>query len=407
MSSVDFRWCAGIEDTFIIAPHNVTGKTLEEYELTGHYQNWEKDLSNVASLGLQWLRWGIPWYRVNPDKGIFDWSWLDEVFNFFQSTQLSPIVDFVHYGTPAWLEGSFVNPDYPEYVAEYIERVFERYGSIIKAATPCNEPFTVAEWSSRIDDWPPAIPGDSGFIAVMIGIAKGVAKASRIFQSYGVESIHVEVAGGAIPETPDVEELAAFENARQLLYWDLLSGKVNEFHILFPWLIQNGVTEKIIHEISEAQACIDVIGINYYPQWSYKKYSHSANGTLNVQNYLGGTDELFELMRFMSSRYGRPLMITETSWMGSQEEKATWLKQSIKATGQARAEGIEVIGYTWFPVIEMVDWRYRFTPGPIDDFRLDLGLWNIERKENCAAKLYRDIIKKFGGKGPINEEFAL
>ena len=32
-----FTWAVGIEDTFITAPHPTTGRTLDEYELTGHY----------------------------------------------------------------------------------------------------------------------------------------------------------------------------------------------------------------------------------------------------------------------------------------------------------------------------------------------------------------------------------
>lgn len=403
MDSKDFRWCAGIEDTFIIEPHRVTGKTLDEYELTGHYQHWREDLSNVVSLGSEWVRWGIPWYRVNPRKGVFDWSWVDEVFNFFQSSRLSPIVDFVHYGTPAWLEGSFTNPYYPEYVADYIERTLERYSPLIKAATPCNEPFTAAEWSSRMDDWPPAIPGDPGFVAVMIGIAKGVAKTGPILKSHGVESIHVEVAGGAIPQTPDLEGPAAFECARQLLHWDLLSGKIDESHLLFPWLMRNGAAEQDLREISEARTPIDVLGVNYYPQWSYKIYSHGPDGTFAVKDHAGGADELFGLMRLLSSRYERPLMITETSWRGSPEEKVKWLEQSIEATGRVRAEGIDVRGYTWFPVLEMVDWKYRFNPGPVDDFRLNLGFWDNKRKENIGAKAYRDIISRIGARGPGNE----
>jgi beta-glucosidase len=32
-----FWWSTGIEDTFITTPHPATGRTLDEYELTGHY----------------------------------------------------------------------------------------------------------------------------------------------------------------------------------------------------------------------------------------------------------------------------------------------------------------------------------------------------------------------------------
>ena len=36
-----FHWGFGIEDTFIGDPHPVTGKVLDEYELTDHYRLWK------------------------------------------------------------------------------------------------------------------------------------------------------------------------------------------------------------------------------------------------------------------------------------------------------------------------------------------------------------------------------
>src|SRR5688572_20134909 len=60
-----FLWATGIEDTFITAPWPATGRTLDEYELTGHYDQWRADLDRVASLGVRVARYGVPWHRIN------------------------------------------------------------------------------------------------------------------------------------------------------------------------------------------------------------------------------------------------------------------------------------------------------------------------------------------------------
>jgi len=52
MTDPDFLWAVGIEDTFIIQPHRRTGRLLDEYELTQHYDRWREDLGLVASLGV-------------------------------------------------------------------------------------------------------------------------------------------------------------------------------------------------------------------------------------------------------------------------------------------------------------------------------------------------------------------
>lgn len=59
-----FWWSTGIEDTFITAPHRVTGRTLDEYELTGHYDRWHGDLDLVGELGLSCARYGVSWHRI-------------------------------------------------------------------------------------------------------------------------------------------------------------------------------------------------------------------------------------------------------------------------------------------------------------------------------------------------------
>ncbi len=79
-----------------------------------HYGLWREDIDRVADLGVKMLRYGIPWYRVNPAPGVFDWSWTDEVLDYIVGTKgLTPIIDLMHYGTPLWLDNHFVNASYP------------------------------------------------------------------------------------------------------------------------------------------------------------------------------------------------------------------------------------------------------------------------------------------------------
>ena len=141
----EFLWAGGIEDTFI--PQERPGlRALEEYELTQHYQQWRDDLARAASLGIGALRWGVPWYRVEPAPGVFDWDWIDEVLGYLvHDLQIEPIVDLMHYGTPLWLEGSFTASDYPERVAMYAGAFAARYGELVRYYTPLNEPTVNAE----------------------------------------------------------------------------------------------------------------------------------------------------------------------------------------------------------------------------------------------------------------------
>src|SRR5688572_16728492 len=163
-SSSDFVWATGIEDTFI--PQVRPGlRALDEYRLTQHDKFWKSDLDLVADSGLRALRWGIPWYQVQPGPDRWDWRWIDEVLDYMVNMKgITPVLDLMHYGTPLWLENSFINSRYPELVAQYACEVTKRYSSLVRYYTPLNEPMVNADMCGRNGEWPPYLTGDDGYV---------------------------------------------------------------------------------------------------------------------------------------------------------------------------------------------------------------------------------------------------
>nr|BFF25601.1 hypothetical protein GCM10025732_35660 [Glycomyces mayteni] len=134
------HFAVGVEDTFV--PQSRPGeRAIDEYALTEHYDKWHGDLALASDAGAELVRWGVPWHRIEPGPGRWDWSWLDAVMDRFAQLRLRPVVDLMHYGTPLWMDGQFANPDYPKRVAEYGAAVAERYAHLgVTDYTPVNEP---------------------------------------------------------------------------------------------------------------------------------------------------------------------------------------------------------------------------------------------------------------------------
>src|SRR4051794_25444533 len=86
-----FIWATGLEDTFITEPWPGTGRTLDEYELTGHYRRWREDLALMAGLGVRFARYGVPWHRLNPSPGEWDWTWADGPIDRLLELGITPI----------------------------------------------------------------------------------------------------------------------------------------------------------------------------------------------------------------------------------------------------------------------------------------------------------------------------
>ncbi|HEX5689090.1 MAG TPA: family 1 glycosylhydrolase [Roseiflexaceae bacterium] len=383
----DFVWASGIEDTFV--PQTRPGhRALDEYALIGHYDHWRSDLALARDLGVQALRWGIPWYRVEPQPGVFDWRWTDEVLPYMvQELGIAPILDLMHYGCPFWLAREFDNPDYPARVATYAAAVAERYKDLVQWYTPLNEPVMNAWMCGQRGAWPPYLKGDHGYARLMLQLADGIQQTVAAIKAIDPQAVmvHVEVAGRYEPATPADSALAEMMNLRTLLCFDLLAGRVTPAHPLWFWLLAEGAPAERLAAIQAAAIPLDVVGLNFYPQWGTKAVGQNRAGQRSYRPIDKSGSGFVAMIAGYYERYGTPIMITETSARGADQVRAAWLDHSLDAIGQLRSAGVPVIGYTWFPMFTMVNWSYRFGAKPWQDYRLELGMYRLN-EENSAAR---------------------
>ncbi|HEX8231634.1 MAG TPA: family 1 glycosylhydrolase [Chloroflexia bacterium] len=378
-SSEEFIWAGGIEDTFV--PQTRPGhRSMDEYELIGHYEHWREDLALAKGLGLRALRWGIPWYKVEPQQGKFDWRWIDEVLPYMvDELGITPIIDLMHYGCPFWLHREFDNPDYPAAVTAYAAEFAQRYKGLVRWYTPLNEPLVNALMCGRRGLWPPYLRGDQGYLRIMVQLAKGIVSTVRAIQEIDPESImvHVEAAGIVRAERPDLERLATEDQLRRFICYDLITGRVDGEHQLFPWLVRNGVSPDDLARLRGDAISLDVLGLNFYPQWSTKQMYINRQGKLSYREIERQGVGFAEMIASYHERYQAPVIVTETSARGSDKVRANWLREGLGAIKTLRGNGVPVLGYTWFPIFTMIDWSYRLGRGPVDQYRLELGLYRL------------------------------
>jgi beta-glucosidase len=374
----DFTWATGIEDTFI--PQARPGmRALDEYALTQHYQQWRADLDRAAGLGVSAIRWGIPWYRVQPGPQTWDWRWTDQVLDYaVNGLGLTVILDLLHYGTPLWLDNSFLNARYPQRVADYAGAVAARYRSLVRVYTPCNEPALNAHYCGRRAEWPPYLRGDDGFVRVVLAIARGMQLTLQALQAEQPEmtTVQVEAVGRFRTNQPGLAERVAQYNEEQYLAFDLATGRVDEGHPLYGFLICHGAAPAELEAFRRQPARFDIFGANFYP-WSYGHVALRADGLFYRRpgSRTPGS-ALAEVLLEVHERYGLPIMVTETASAGGLAARAGWMDDTVAAVRGLRERGIPVVGYTWFPLLTLFDWRYRLGRRPLADFALHLGLYD-------------------------------
>lgn len=392
------RFAVGIEDTFV--PHVAEGRrALDEYELTGHYERWHADLALARECGASMIRYGIPWYRVNPERGRFEWDWLDAVVERLVQLELEPIVDLMHYGTPLWLHGTFLDPDYPQLVAEYAARVAERYRDAVFIYTPLNEPLINASFCGEWGIWPPYREGHGGFVELIRALCRGIVETQRAIAAVAPDTsfVHVEAGfryGGAV----DGDE-ARLMLDRRFLAEDLVCGRVDHEHPLARYLLANGMTEADLSWFSETTAPPDVMGINYYPNLSTELFAHDGAHHGAPWDPRPRRDDdvegLEELVRSWHARYDVPIFITETSHPGSDvARRVRWLDDSVAAVLRLRDAGLPVVGYTWWPLFDMIDWQYREGTAPVEEYLLPSGLYDLAAGDHMTRRP-TDLVERF------------
>ncbi|MDN4523028.1 family 1 glycosylhydrolase [Fictibacillus fluitans] len=402
----DFAFAVGIEDTFVTQTERGE-RPLDEYALTQHYEKWKGDLDLARNSGAAMIRYGIPWHAVEETKGQYTWSWVDQVMDYFREHRdLVPIIDLMHYGTPLWLKQEFLNPEFPEAVARFARAFFQRYKDVTLYFTPLNEPYVNAEYCGLLGKWPPYQTGLKGFNQLMIQLGKGIIHTVEEVKSIHPESIavHVDATKKYYPayDRDDSLELERKKWSELSMFsWEMIQGKLSENRILLPWIQEHGVTDEQVYWFLENKIDLDVAGINFYPQFSVHQTEIASSGAY-FPHVMGTAEDLMDIIDRFIKRYDKPVFITETSYRGTEQERISWLNESLDVLKKGREHGKNIVGYTWFPFYDLVDWEYRTSGKTVEEEILPFGLYtlrsiggDLKRIKNSVGTAFEQNIKSF------------
>ena len=419
------RFGLGIENTFV--PQERPGeRALDEYELTEHYGRWHTDLGLAAEVGADFMRWGIPWHRVNPQPGVWEWGWTDRVMDRFGELGLRPIVDLVHYGTPLWLDEQFLHPDYPQHVAEYAVRAAERYASVATDWTPVNEPMIHALFSGEYGYWPPYRTGAAGLVEVVVALSRGFVNTQRGIAEVQPTAtfVHVDASlryAGDVDE-PEHRATAARYREQATLVEDLVTGRVDDDHALVHLLRQHGVDDIALDWFNHHAVQPDVMGVNYYPRHSTELFERGVRHAGGFADPRPTRDDgvagLVEVLRLYADRYAAPVMLAETCVTDDHATRVRWMGESVAAveqlrkgdlgpadaaTGASGAAAVDVVGYTWWPLFDMVEWTYRHSSVPAMRHRLPMGLFDLVETSSGLERRRTSVAEAFASHARLHQ----
>jgi beta-glucosidase/6-phospho-beta-glucosidase/beta-galactosidase len=378
-----FMFATGIENSYpSIELADGRSKRVDEMEKTNHYKFWKTDFELTKSIGISFLRYGPPYFSTHLGPGQYDWSFADETFNALKEMDITPIVDLCHFGVPDWL-GNFQNKDFPAFFAEYAGEFARRY-TWCRFYTPINEIFIAAMFSAQYGWWNERLRSDVYFVTALKNLCKANILASReilrnrpdavLIQSESAEYFHAE--------DPSCRYFARLLNEKRFLSLDLVYGNPTSV-LMYEYLLINGMTRKEFNWfMNNGNRSRCIMGNDYYITNEHLvKEDGSTEASGEIFGYHVITHQYFR-------RYNLPVMHTETNLLDPLS--VNWLKKQWTNAYQLRQDGVPLLGFTWYSLIDQVDWDSALTK---DDGRVNaLGLFDINRKIRDVGKEYKKII---------------
>ena len=116
--------------------------------------------------------------------------------------------------------------------------------------------------------------------------------------------------------------------------------------------------------VARTRRSSDFIGVNYY--CSYRIYGYRAHNPEDVVNDLGWQmqpGDIQYLLEDVYARYRLPILITENGLAdGEDVQRKWWIMQTIRAMSAAMKNGVNLVGYLYWSLLDNFEWDKGFWP---------------------------------------------
>lgn len=381
----NFMFATGIECSYPTINHGKTRR--DQLAECDHYNRYKEDLGLVKEMGLKVLRYGLPYYNIQQSPDKYDWEFADQAMAEIKRLGITPILDLMHFGVPDWLE-NFQNPELPVHFAAYCEEVAKRY-PWVRYYTPVNEIYVTARSSGKDGVWNEQLKTDKGFVtalkhctAASIMGTQQIAKCRPdcvIVQSESAEYMHEM----RTEPTPAVQ----LENKLRFASLDLLYAHQPDGEVV-NYLYDNGMTRKEYDWFMAGEPPgYQVMGNDYYGRNEKMVLPNGEICTsMDVLGWATITHDYYQ-------RYKKPVMHTETNVFDA-KVAPTWLWKQWANILRIRKEGVPVLGFTWYSLIDQIDWETGLAEqkGTVNA----CGLYDLDRKPRPVADAYKALLQEYG-----------
>lgn len=371
---------------------------VDELAASGHIARRDKDLADVASLGVKVWRYGVPWRQTEVEPGRYDWSQWDAALAACERHGLEPVIDLLHFGLPDHLSG-FCDPSWVEPFLRYVDAFLVRYRDPMWF-TPINEPGITATFSALWGIWNDRRASRADYGTALGNLVRANLEAITRIRAdrdgwwIGAEGFSLFIANGnGGPGDEATQQRAADARAVQQLVWDLHFGLEPPSSVSDIVGAIDDSTRSRIAELACGTHHV-VAGHDVYPV-AVERFDGGEIADLSlVDRARAYGDEA----RRWHDRYGADFWVAETSNLGFPHERQDeWLSALMATLEELIVEGRPVRGVCWYSRGDQYDWDTALVE-PVGRVT-EVGLFDTDRRARPVASSYARVASQHADRG--------
>jgi beta-glucosidase/6-phospho-beta-glucosidase/beta-galactosidase len=380
-------WMGGFESASHV---NHAGVRLDMLAATQHDRFVLEDYENARMMRIGTVRDTVRWHRVEVSPGRYDFGSVESYIEAANKSQVEVIWDLLHYGWPNGLD--IYSPEFVFRFASFCEATARHLRTRVAAPrfyTPINE-LSFFAWAAGEVGWFYPYSTHRGSVLKQQLVRAWVAGVDAIRRADpSARIVSVEPVIHTVPPLGRCDDgRAAAQNESQWEAWDMISGRSQA-------------------ELGGAERYLDIIGVNFYHdnQWE-------VPGGEKIHWHIQPRDPRWvpfnRLIRAAYDRYGRPIIIGETSHVGS--GRADWIRELTDEVVIAIHGGLPLEGICLYPLIDRFEWNdaAHWHNSGLWDFAIEAdGTYRRVLNTEYAAELTRSQLRLAAeGFGSVEPEEA-
>ncbi len=394
-----------------------------------HYHRWQEDVEIMKAMGLQAYRLSVAWPRILPQgtgavnaKGL---AFYDRLVDGLLAAGIQPWVTLFHWDFPydLYLRGGWLNPDSPQWFADYTQMVVDKLSDRVQHWMTLNEPACFIGLGLQSGEH---APGDR------LGVAEVLRAGHHALLAHGrsVQMIRARArraplvgfapCGGIV--APATDNAADIEAARRRMFheftrdtWNLALWTDPVFFGRYPeeavQTIGSAMPTIRAGEMETIAQPVDFCGLNIYNCSVVRAGQDGRPETVpgpvgyaqTAMEWPVTPQALYWGPRFTWERYAKPVVITEngmanTDWISTagqihDPQRIDFLKRYLREFHRSIGDGVEALGYFQWSIMDNFEWAF--------GYKRRFGLVYVDyptgrRIPKDSARWYQNVIATHG-----------